>query len=143
VRGFVSDHDIEGHFKRLMELVRQSGLRELWDSLTLEVCLFEDLGWSPRLTDRDIWTRCQKAELILITNNRNHEDETSLQATINAEADGDRLPVLTIGNINRFQNDRVYANAVAEELIQLAFDVRHFGTWLGAGRVFLPQDKSV
>lgn len=142
MKGFVSDHDIEGHFRRLMDLVRQSDLIEIWESLTLEIRMFEDLGWPIRSTDREVWSRCQNGGLILVTNNRNHEDQTSLQATINELSDGVSLPVITIGNIDRFKNDRKYAAVVAEELIQLAFDIRHFGRWLGSGRIFLPHDNA-
>ena len=141
MRGFVSDHDIEGHFLRLMELAQRSQLSEIWESLLLENYTFTELGWSIRSTDRAVWLGCQEVGLILVTNNRNREDETSLQATIGALADAESLPVITIGSVGRFENERGYASLVADELIQLAFDVRHFGRWLGSGRVYLPHES--
>ena len=141
MRGFVSDHDIEGHFLRLMELAQRSQLSEIWESLLLENYTFAELGWSIRSTDRAVWLGCQEVGLILVTNNRNREDETSLQATIGALADAESLPVITIGSVGRFENERGYASLVADELIQLAFDVRHFGRWLGSGRVYLPHES--
>jgi predicted nuclease of predicted toxin-antitoxin system len=140
VRGFVSDHDIEGHFRRLIQLVRESTLAELWDSLSLDALIFADLGWSDRTTDREIWKLCQADGLILITNNRNQQGDTSLEATIRSLSHSESLPVITIGNLERFQHERGYATRAAEELIAVAFDIRHYNHWLGSGRLFLPRE---
>ena len=142
MNGFISDHDIEGHFLRLMQLVRQSRLVDEWNSLELESLTFSDIGWSIVLPDSEVWRLCQERQLILVTNNRNREDETSLEATIRSCSNEQSFPVVTIGSIDRFKNERDYAERLAEELIELAFDLIGSGQWLGSGRIFLPRQGS-
>jgi predicted nuclease of predicted toxin-antitoxin system len=59
------------------------------------------IGLSDERSDQEIWRRAQKDRLLLITHNRNREDETSLQATIETETGPGSLPVLTIPNIEK------------------------------------------
>lgn len=84
------DHDIEGHAKYL-----QAGLRETgWDrDLTIEFVRLHDLALSEDASDQDIWRFAQHHRLLLITSNRNQENETSLQATIDRENTPEALGV--------------------------------------------------
>jgi len=92
------DHDVEGHAKYL-----QAGLRETgWDrDVTVTFVRLYDLGLSNDSSDQDIWRFAQRHRLLLITSNRNQENETSLQATIERENTPEALPVLTLSQANR------------------------------------------
>src|SRR6185437_10230827 len=105
----------------------------------LESFTFADLGWSIEFRDSEVWRLCQERQLVFVTNNRNREDETSLEATIRSLSKEDSLPVVTIGSIDRFRNERAYAALLAEELIEMSFDIINYGKWLGSGRIFLPK----
>ena len=54
-----------------------------------------DYGLPANLPDQEIWRFVQTHRLLLITNNRNNEDETSLQATMWRENTLDSLPIIT------------------------------------------------
>jgi hypothetical protein len=72
--------------------------------------------------------------MILLTNNRNRDDDTSLQATMERENTPDSLPLLTIANPLRLKESS-YRQAVAERLAEiLAYLENHLGT----GRLYLP-----
>lgn len=141
MNGFVSDHDIEGHFLRLIQMAEQSFLAEEWHSLHLRTFTFAALGWSITLPDSEVWRRCQERELVLVTNNRNREDESSLEATLRISAGDWSLPVVTIGSVERFRNEREYAAKVVEEFVEFTYDLVVEDRWRGAGRVYVPRRR--
>src|SRR5262245_18175521 len=89
------DHDLEGQVPFL-----EAGLRETsWDQyLHMEFRRLCDLNVPPDSTDQEIWRYVQRERFLLLTNNRNREDETSLQATIERENMRDSLPVLMVAD---------------------------------------------
>ena len=125
------DHDIEGYAVFL-----EAGLQETgWDKyVTIEFLRLRDLGLSDDQSDQEIWRRAQKDRLLLITHNRNREDETSLQATIETETGPDSLPVLTIPNIEKLARAD-YRQQAAHKLAEV---VLYFENYLGVGRVYIP-----
>jgi hypothetical protein len=92
------DHDIAGHARYL-----QAGLRETgWDrDVTLLFVRLRDMAVPEDASDQDIWRFAQQRRMLLITDNRNEEDETSMQATIEREQTPEALPVLTLSQANR------------------------------------------
>lgn len=125
------DHDIEGYAVFL-----QAGLRETgWDQyFTVEFLRLRDIGLSDSQSDQDIWRRVQQDRLLLITHNRNREDETSLQATIEAESRPGSLPVLTIPQMAKLTSAD-YRGQTAHKLAEVVLYLDHY---LGVGRVYLP-----
>ena len=94
------DHDLEGQVAFL-----KSGLRETgWDrDLHVQFKRLRDFDLPDDCADQEIWRRVQAERILPITNNRNREDETSLQATVDRENAPDSLPILTISDQTRLR----------------------------------------
>ena len=125
------DHDLEGRVAFL-----QAGLAETgWDqALDIEFKRLRDFGLPEDSTDQEIWSYVQQEHLLLITNNRNRDHETSLEAVIERENRSDLLPVLTISEqASLIRPD--YRQRVADKLALIIIDLENY---LGTGRIFLP-----
>jgi hypothetical protein len=125
------DHDIEGHAKYL-----QAGLRETgWDrDVTVTFVHLRDLGLSNDSSDQDIWRFAQRHRLLLITSNRNQENETSQQATIERENTPEALPVLTLSQANRLLLPD-YRQQAVHKLVEI---IIYLENYLGIGRIYIP-----
>ena len=125
------DHDVEGHAKYL-----QAGLRETgWDrDVTVTFVHLHDLGLSNDSSDQDIWRFAQRHRLLLITSNRNQENETSLQATIERENTPEALPVLTLSQANRLLLPD-YRQQAVHKLVEI---IIYLENYLGIGRIYIP-----
>ena len=125
------DHDIEGHARYL-----QAGLRETgWDrDVTVAFVRLRDLGLPNDSSDQDIWRFAQQHRLLLITSNRNQENETSLQATIERENTPEALPVLTLSQANRLLLPD-YRQQAVHKLVEI---IIYLENYLGIGRIYIP-----
>jgi hypothetical protein len=125
------DHDIEGHAKYL-----QAGLRETgWDrDVTVAFVCLRDLGLPDDSSDQDIWRFAQRHRLLLITSNRNQENETSLQTTIERENTPEALPVLTLSQANRLLLHD-YRQQAVHKLVEI---IIYLENYLGIGRIYIP-----
>ena len=72
---------------------------------------------------------------ILLTANRSMKGEDSLEQVIREENTVDSLPVITIGDADRFLADRVYRNRCVDRILEILLDIE---TWMGVGRLFVP-----
>jgi predicted nuclease of predicted toxin-antitoxin system len=125
------DYNLEGDADLLIATLQQDGWTDL---LLLEFIHLRDTPLGPEAKDNDIWHYVQTQGMILLTNNRNRDDDTSLQATMERENTSDSLPLLTIANPLRLKESS-YRQAVAERLAEiLAYLENHLGT----GRLYLP-----
>ena len=125
------DHDIEGHAKYLQVGLRETGWNR--DITVAFVCL-RDLGLSDDSSDQDIWRFAQQHRLLLITSNRNQENETSLQATIERENSPEALPVLTLSQANRLLLPD-YRQQAVHKLVEI---IIYLENYLGIGRIYIP-----
>lgn len=124
------DHDIEGFDVFLITGLRETG----WDQeLTFEFLRLRDLRLPDDCTDREIWRRCQQAGMFLITQNRNSDDDTSLQATLETENTGESLPVITIPDAEKLVLTD-YRQQAAHRLVEIILDLENY---LGVGRVYI------
>ena len=125
------DHDIEG-----FDVFIKAGLRETgWDQdFDFEFLRLRDLGLPDDCKDREIWRRCQQDGLLLLTQNRNSDDETSLQITIERENSPTSLPVITVGDAERLRAAD-YRQEVANGIATVLVYLDHYR---GAGRAFVP-----
>jgi hypothetical protein len=125
------DHDVEGHARYL-----QAGLRETgWDrDITVAFVRVRDLGLPDDSSDQDIWRFAQQHRLLLITSNRNQENETSLQATIERENTPEALPVLTLSQANRLLIPD-YRQQAVHKLVEIIICLENY---LGIGRIYIP-----
>jgi hypothetical protein len=125
------DHDLEGLAPFLKAGWRETG----WDQyLHLELLRLRDLNVPDDASDQDIWRYVQREQLLLLTNNRNRENDTSLQATIERENTPDSLSVLTVSDKDRLILP-AYRQQAAHKLAAVIIDLANY---LGVGRVFLP-----
>lgn len=86
------------------------------------------------LPDHEIWRFVQAERLLLLTDNRNSKDETSLQATLQRENTPSSLPIITISDKEALKLSD-YRLRAAQKLVDIVFDLDDY---LGAGRLFIP-----
>jgi predicted nuclease of predicted toxin-antitoxin system len=125
------DHNIEGQALTLWGILAKSGWLEL---IPIQLATFTDVGLSLDGTDREIWRFAQVHQMIILTDNRNMKGNDSLEQTIREENMPTALPVLTIGNMNRFEAQD-YRERCANRLLEI---VLHLEDYLGTGRIFIP-----
>jgi hypothetical protein len=136
--GLLADVNVQGHLPYLERLVEQLGLLEVITELGLALATFPDLGLDRGLDDRTLWNFCQANGWVLFTDNRNHEDKDSLEATLRDSWHDGHLPVLSLANKGRFENSEVYATRVVEDVADLLFSVFHEGI-RDQPRIFVPR----
>lgn len=125
------DNDLTGNGLFIEEGLRETG----WDQLIqFQFRRLRDYGLPANLPDQDIWRFVQAHRLLLVTNNRNDEDETSLQATMQRENTLESMPIVTVSDKDSLiQMD--YRQRVAHRLAEIVFDLENY---LGTGRLFVP-----
>jgi hypothetical protein len=136
--GLLADVNVQGHLPYLQRLIEKLGLLDMVVGLGLTLATFPDLGLDRETHDRALWNYCQANEWVLFTENRNNEDENSLQATIQGSWREGHLPVITLANKGRFENSEEYALRVAEEVVDVLVSVFHDGL-RDQPRVFVPR----
>jgi hypothetical protein len=135
VKGLIADNNAIGLISDLVRAMQAESWATLWSGLGVSLKQFEDVGLTATSTDTEIWHKCQAEELVLITDNRNEDSPDSLEATIRPHNQPHCLPVITIGNLNKFRNDRQYAERVVEKLYDYLFRIDELR---GTGRLYLP-----
>lgn len=125
------DHGMEG-----FDVFLAAGLQETgWDQLIrVEYKRLRDFGLPDNYPDQDIWRFVQQQGLLLITNNRNSDDEISLQATMQRENTPDSLPIVTVSDKESLRQAD-YRQRVAQSLVRIIIDLDDYR---GAGRLFVP-----
>jgi predicted nuclease of predicted toxin-antitoxin system len=125
------DYNMEGQARLLFNTLSRDG----WvDLLEIEFIYFAGAGLSPKSDDTTIWRYAQQHGLIILTDNRNREDETSLTATIERENTPTSLPVVTVGDVQRLAESE-YCQAAA---LRLAEIIMYLENEMGTGRTFVP-----
>jgi hypothetical protein len=135
VHGILADANCAGHLAMLLRLFQQNWRREVWQFLSLAHVSFTDLGLHSDASDREVWQVCQRERVILLTANRNDEGPESLESTIQQHNTPQSLPVFTLANEQRVLRDQLYAETVADRLIEALFDI---DSYRGTGRLYLP-----
>lgn len=125
------DHNLEGHAKFLLAGLRETG----WEQyLSIEFVRLRDLNLPDDASDTVIWHVAQKHRLLLLTDNRNREDEDSLEAVIERESTPGALPVLTVASVASLPIP-AYRQQAAHKLAEIVIYLEHH---LGVGRIYLP-----
>lgn len=135
MNGILADANCEGHLALLLRLFQEGWRHDVWEMLHLTPVLWADLGLQPDASDREVWEACQREQVVLITANRNDDGPESLEATIQQHNTPESLPVFTLANDQRALRDRLYAEAVADRLLEFLFDI---DSYRGSGRLYLP-----
>ena len=131
----LSDHDVQGHVSRLMDICQLPPWVDLWRELDCTICTFADFDLSVDATDAAIWQVCQDHNILLITGNCNAESPESLEMTIRRRNASHCLPVLTLADPDRIQRDRLYAESIVERLFDILIDP---DALRGTRRLYLP-----
>ncbi|MDM8522608.1 hypothetical protein QUF80_04480 [Desulfococcaceae bacterium HSG8] len=127
----LTDHDIEGKARLLYHTLRDEGWTEL---CSVSMILFADVGLAYNSTDREVWRFAQRNGMILLTGNRNMENENPLEQTLRDENTSDSLPVLTISRVGKLDG-RLYRQRCAERIMEIAV---YLEDYLGTARIFIP-----
>jgi hypothetical protein len=135
MRGILADINVGTQGRSLLSIWTSDTWRDLWHDLGLVVESFPKLGLSYDASDAVIWRTCQQEGLILMPGNRNDDGPDSLKATIRNENRPDSLPFVTIADTNRVLQDRLYAEKVAERLLEKLIAIDDFR---GTGRIYVP-----
>ena len=135
MRGILADINVVGQRDALLSIWTSDTWRDFWDGLGLSVETSRPLGLSDIASDALIWRTCQREGLVLITGNRNDDGPDSLEATIRNENQPESLPVITIGDADRVLRDRLYAENVAERLLDYLMRIDEVR---GVGRLYVP-----
>ena len=135
MKGILADINIGKQRKAILAVWVSDAWRELWMGLGLSVVSFPGLSLPYNASDALIWRTCQREGLVLITGNRNDDGADSLEATIRNENQPDSLPVITIADQDRVLQDRLYAEKVAESLLDFLLRIDQVR---GAGRLYVP-----
>jgi hypothetical protein len=135
--GLLADVNVQGHLPYLKRLMESLGLLGVLTEYDIELLTFPDCDLNRQINDRDLWNYCQANDLILFTDDRNQEDENSLQATIQSSWREGHLPILTLSNKGKFENVPSYAIKVAEDVATLLFSSFHDGV-RNQPRIFVP-----
>jgi predicted nuclease of predicted toxin-antitoxin system len=130
----LADRNIEGQSLILLGILAKEGWTEL---LHIRLVTFGDVGLSFESSDREVWRFAQNNTMILLTDNRNMVGKDSLERTIREENIATALPVITIGNVNRF-DEKIYRNLCADSLLNIVLNLEDY---LGAGRIFIPMKQ--
>jgi len=135
VHGILADHNVTKHFRVLLHLLEDESRQEFWSFLNCSTPSLEDLGLAVNSPDLIVWTKCQEQQLVLLTGNRNARGPDSLEMTIREHNSPQCLPVMTIGNPDRFLIDRAYADRVTDRFLEFLMEIDNLR---GTGRIYLP-----
>jgi hypothetical protein len=131
VNTILVDHDIEGQVLILWGVLAAEGWLDL---CSLQLVTFAVVGLPVDSSDRMVWRFAQTHGMVLLTHNRNMNDEDSLEQTIREENTPMSLPVITIGRVERLR-ERSYRERCVVRLIEIGLEIEQY---LGTGRIFIP-----
>ena len=125
------DNDIAGHRDLFKGTLRSTG----WDAFELvRFVTLDEAGVATDSPDAALWELCQQQRLLLLTANRNLEDESSLEQTIRRQSTSESLPVITVSAPQRVI-EQDYRERCIHALIGIVLDLENCR---GAGRLYIP-----
>ncbi len=138
MRGLLADVNVQGHLPYLIHLLEARDLRGVLESLELRLVTFPDIGLDRRIDDRTLWRYCQDEQWVLFTEDRNDDGPDSLKRTLDDSWVDGHLPVLTLSNKGRFENNRIYADRVADDVATALFGISSEGSFRDRPRIYIP-----
>lgn len=129
--GVLVDHNMEGQAILLWGALAAAGWLDL---VPLRLLTFGEVGLPFDSDDRTVWRFVQAQRMLLLTDNRSMKGLDSLEQTIREEHTSTTLPVITIGSLDRL-DEQVYRERCATRLVEIALDVEAYA---GVTRLFIP-----
>jgi predicted nuclease of predicted toxin-antitoxin system len=128
---FLIDYNLRGQAALLWGTIAAEGWLEL---MSIRFTGFEEVGLLKDSSDRLVWQVAQRNQMIILTANRNMKGDDSLEQVIREENTLQSLPVVTIGNKERI-DEQGYRERCASRLVEILFDIENY---LGVGRIYIP-----
>jgi predicted nuclease of predicted toxin-antitoxin system len=128
---FLIDYNLRGQATLLWGTIAAEGWLEL---MPIRFVGFEEVGLLENSSDRLVWQVAQSSQMIILTANRNMKGDDSLEQVIREENTLQSLPVVTIGNKERL-DEQSYRERCASRLVEILFDIENY---MGVGRVYIP-----
>jgi predicted nuclease of predicted toxin-antitoxin system len=128
---FLVDYNLDGYALIFLGILTKLGWLEF---AAIRFVTFREAGLSMDSSDRILWRYAQDHQMIILTANRNMKGEDSLEQVMREENTETSLPVVTIGNLDRF-SETDYRERCVERLMEIVLDIDQYK---GAGRLFIP-----
>jgi predicted nuclease of predicted toxin-antitoxin system len=128
---FLIDYNLRGQAVLLWGTITAEGWLEL---MPIRFIGFEEAGLLENSSDRPVWQVAQSNQMIILTANRNMKGDDSLEQVIREENSLQSLPVVTIGNKEKL-DEQIYRERCASRLVEILFDIDNY---MGVGRVYIP-----
>lgn len=128
---FLIDYNLRGQATLLWGTLAAEGWLEL---VPTRFVGFEEVGLAKNSSDRLVWQVAQTNQMIMLTANRNMKGDDSLEQVIRENNTMTSLPVVTIGNKERL-DEQSYRERCAIRLVEILFDIENY---MGVGRVYIP-----
>lgn len=129
---FLVDHNLKRHAKVFAGNMANQGWLEV---ISISFVDLEDVGLSIDSSDRIVWRAAQAQQMILMTANRRMKGRDALERVLREEHTANSLPVITLGDADRFLAERDYRDQCVDRLLEIALDIENY---LGVGRLFMP-----
>ena len=129
---FLVDRNLERHSLILSGSISNQGW---FDWLDLGFVTLEEMSLSVKSDDRIVWQFAQSNHMILLTANRRMKGKNSLEQVLREENTPMSLPVITLGDPDRFLQDSGYRQECINRFLEIVFYLENY---LGVGRLFIP-----
>jgi hypothetical protein len=137
LKGLLADVNVQGHLPYIRQCLAKLDILPLLEDLGIRLATFSDLRLSRDLSDRLLWDYCQQHQWVLFTENRNDDGTDSLNAVLADSWEDGNLPVITLANKGRFENDASYAELVVDQLAGILVDSSD-GKCCDRPRIYVP-----
>lgn len=128
---FLIDYNLRGQAVLLWGTIAT----ERWlDIVPIRFVGFEEVGLLENSSDRLVWQVAQNNQMIILTANRNMKGDDSLEQAIREDNTMTSLPVVTISNKERL-DEQNYRERCASRLVEILFDIDNY---MGVGRIYIP-----
>jgi uncharacterized protein with PIN domain len=128
---FLVDYNLRGQAALLWGTIAAEGWLEL---MPIRFVGFEEVGLLQDSSDRLVWKVAQSSQMIILTANRNMKGDDSLEQVIREDNTTTSIPVVTIGNKERL-DEQSYRERCASRLVEILFDIENY---MGVGRIYVP-----
>ena len=129
---FLVDHNLEKHAKVFVGNIANQGWLEV---MAIRFVHLNEVGLLVDSSDRDVWRTAQAKQMILVTANRRMRGKDALERVLREENTASSLPVITLGDADRFLAERDYRDQCVDRLLEITIDIENY---LGVGRLFVP-----